>query len=73
MAPSCHPERSEGTRTVGVQMLRCSIRCAQDKAQHDNDEVYQSAPTADWNPCISPRLALMRAQATRTHLHLAGT
>ncbi len=31
----CHPERSEGSIATGSEMLRCSIRFAQDKAQHD--------------------------------------
>ena len=34
MAPSCHPERSEGSRSVGVEMLRC--------AQHDNVPMHDN-------------------------------
>jgi hypothetical protein len=47
--PEPCPERSEwsseGSVAMGKEILRCSIRCAQDKAQDDNDGPDCCTPT----------------------------
>jgi hypothetical protein len=39
MAPSCHPERSEGSRVMGAEMLRC--------AQHDKSVQHDKVAWCD--------------------------
>jgi hypothetical protein len=39
----CHPESSEGSVARDSEMLRCSIRFAQDKAQHDKAGTHPNA------------------------------
>jgi hypothetical protein len=57
--PACHPERSEGSRSEGAEMLRC--------AQHDKNGPYQPllltlAPLAgaglSFDRCLLPPMYL---------------